>query len=334
MAGKPPVAPTASLIQHLYSVPDFLPPSAVLLTAMVFEWLLRSWLQNAAREKLREKVVEAAHEHMAGPDAENDVTQRPCDVGVVFALGIESAGLEDVMEGLITVRGNQFLVRHGGLKGRHVVLAISGIGAAAAQRATEAVWNGHHPRWILSAGFSGALEPGLDRNHIVVAQSVGDTAGHRIDVDLQSGPIAWKETPSVRIGRLLTVDHILRQPKEKRSLGQQHQALAVDMESYAVAEVCRQSAAHFLAVRVVSDTVDEVLPPDIERLARQKSTAGRFGAALAAALDRPGALKEMLKLKENALVASDRLARFLTSVVVKLVPLEKAEGEKASGREG
>ncbi len=294
---------------------------------MVFDWLLRSWLQNAARGAIREKVVQAAQEHMAGPDAENDVTQRPCEVGVVFAMGIESAGLEDLMEGLITLRGNQFLVRHGGLKGRHVVLAISGIGAAAAGRATEAVWAGHHPRWIISAGFSGALEPGLERNQILVAESVGDTAGHRTDVDLQSGPIAWKETPGVRIGKFLTVDRVIRRPEEKRSLGQRHQALAVDMESYAVAEACRQSAARFLAVRVVSDTVDEVLPPDIERLARQKSTAGRFGAALAAALDRPGALKEMLKLKENALVASDRLARFMAGVIMQLAPGERMEGE-------
>ena len=285
---------------------------------MVLDWLLRTWLQNAAQEKIREKVVQAAREQMAPAATENDWKQRPCDVGLVFALGIESGGLEDLLEGSISVRANHLLVRQGGLKGCHVALAISGVGAAAAARATEALLTGHRPRWLISAGFSGALQPGLERNAILVAESVGDAAGRRINVDLQSGPVAWNEMPGVRIGKLLSVDRIVRQPQEKRLLGEQHAALAVDMESSTVAEVCSRTAARFLAVRVVSDTVDEVLPPDIERLSRKKSSAGRFGAALAAALDRPGALKEMLKLRENALVASDRLAKFLARVIERM----------------
>jgi adenosylhomocysteine nucleosidase len=285
---------------------------------MVLDWLLRTWLKNAAQDKIREKVVQAAREQMASQTAENDWTQRPCDVGLVFALGIESGGLEDLLEGAITVRANQCLVRQGGLKGRHVALVISGIGPDAAAQAAEVLLAGHRPQWVVSAGFSGALQPGLERNEIIVAESVGDTAGRRIEVDLQRGPVAWREMPGARIGKLLSVDHILRRPEEKRPLGQAHGALAVDMESYAVAEVCARAGARFLAVRVVSDTVDELLPPDIERMARQKTSAGRFGAALAAALDRPGAIKEMLKLRENALVASDRLAKFLARVIEKV----------------
>jgi adenosylhomocysteine nucleosidase len=97
------------------------------------------------------------------------------------------------------------------------------------------------------------------------------------------------------------------------------------MESYTVAEVCARTSARFLAVRVISDTVDEVLPPDIDRMTRQKSSAGRWGAALAAAIDRPGALKEMLKLRENALVASDGLAKFLANLVTQLAPVSEAK---------
>jgi adenosylhomocysteine nucleosidase len=301
---------------------------------MVFDWLLRTWLQNAAQDKIREKVVQAAREQMAPEAAENDWAQRPCDVGLVFALGIESGGLEDLLEGSVTVKGHQFLIRQGGLKRRHVALAVSGVGSAAAARATEALLTGHRPQWLISAGFSGALQPGLERNEILIGESVGDTTGRRIGVDLQSGPVAWKDMPGARLGKLISVDRILRRPEEKRALGQEHGALAVDMESCAVAEVCAHTAARFLAVRVVSDTVDEVLPPDIERMVRQKSSAGRWGAALAAAMDRPGALNEMLKLREHALVASDRLAKFLASLVVQLVPLGKAEGEKGRKGEG
>ena len=38
----------------------------------------------------------------------------------------------------------------------------------------------------------------------------------------------------------MTTDKLVRTPAEKESLGKQHQALACDMESYAIADVCRQ----------------------------------------------------------------------------------------------
>ena len=65
----------------------------------------------------------------------------------------------------------------------------------------------------------------------------------------------------------------------------------------------------------ISDAVDDRLPREIQHLARQRSGAGRLGAALATLLDRPGSLKEMLKLSQDALAASERLAKFLARLI-------------------
>jgi adenosylhomocysteine nucleosidase len=119
---------------------------------------------------------------------------------------------------------------------------------------------------------------------------------------------------------LLTVDQIVRRPSEKRALGESHDALGVDLESFAAAEVCAQRQSRFLAVRVVSDAVDDRLPREVARLSRQKSRAAQLGAALGAILDRPGALKEMYRLKQNALASSDRLARSLAGLIDHLAP--------------
>ncbi len=59
----------------------------------------------------------------------------------------------------------------------------------------------------------------------------------------------------------------------------------------------------------------EELPREVERLTRPRTLAGRWGAALGAILSRPGAIKDLYKLRENALAASDRLARFLVGVI-------------------
>jgi adenosylhomocysteine nucleosidase len=73
-------------------------------------------------------------------------------------------------------------------------------------------------------------------------------------------------------------------------------------------------------VRIISDAVDDELPADVERLARQKTRAGQFGAATGAIFRRPSSVKDMLRLKEYSLVASDRLAKFLSGMITQLIP--------------
>jgi adenosylhomocysteine nucleosidase len=90
------------------------------------------------------------------------------------------------------------------------------------------------------------------------------------------------------------------------------------MESIGVAQVCSGEKVRFLSVRVIVDTVERALPRDIDLLVNKKSTAGRLGAAAGAILRRPSSIKDMWQLKEDALVASQRLAKFLVGVVGQL----------------
>ncbi len=148
-----------------------------------------------------------------------------------------------------------------------------------------------------------------------MADEILDISGRRLSIDLKS-----ESSAAVHVGRLLTVDRIIRTPAEKASLGKEHTAVAVDMESWAVGEVCRQDKVRFLAIRVISDTVDDELPEDLDSLIMQRTTAGRLGAAAGTLFRRPSSIKDMLRLKEEALVASDRLAKFLDGVIQQLIP--------------
>jgi len=180
---------------------------------------------------------------------------------------------------------------------------------------------GHRPAWVFSAGFCGGLSAAVKRHDIVVADRLSDGEGNEIAVDLERiGSAGFLSGPGVHVGRLLTLDAVVHRPRDKRALGRDRVALGVDLESFAVAEVCRRRGVPFLAIRAVSDAVDDVLPREVERLARQKSRAAQFGAALGAILDRPGALKQMLKLKENSLKSSDHLAKFLIRLIDHLIP--------------
>jgi adenosylhomocysteine nucleosidase len=151
-----------------------------------------------------------------------------------------------------------------------------------------------------------------------MADEVVDTHQRRLSVGLHVDRAAVEATPSLHVGRLLTVDRLIRTSDEKRRLGAEYEASACDMETMAVAEVCQREKTRFLSVRVVSDAVDDELPKEIERLLDQKSMAAKLGAATGAIFNRLSSIKDMWKLKEDAIKASDRLAKFLVGVVAQL----------------
>lgn len=279
---------------------------------MFFRSLLQYWLQSAAKGKLRDAAVRAMQGKIGQTSAE-PIEEGPkiCHLGLVFALGIESGCLEDLLSGIVTIRGNGFVVREGGLRGRRVVVILSGPGRKNAARATEILIDGHQPQRVVSAGFAGGLCPQLKRNDILIADRLVNAEGGEISVDIPPGLSKMLQGSNIQQGSLLTTDRVVRLPREKRLLHQHHGSMAVDMETFAVAEVCQRRQAPFSAIRVINDTVDEVLPSDVEHLLSQKTGAAQLGAALGAICRRPASAKEMYQLRENALVASGRLANFL-----------------------
>jgi len=193
-----------------------------------------------------------------------------------------------------------------------------GVGQKSAARATVEAIKFYQPKWVVSAGFAGGLDEKLRRGHIVMADDVINAAGETIATDLRLDRESLAATKGLHVGRLLTVDSILREPPERRHLAEKHAAIACDMETFAIAAACRQQRVPFLAIRIISDAVDDVLPPEIEHLLKQKSLAGKLGAAAGAVLKRFSAAKDLWKLREDALKASDRLAKFLVGVIPQL----------------
>lgn len=287
---------------------------------MFFHRALRNLLHFVGRLRPREPAGDDPRGLRASSPPSTDLAPEadPCHLGLVFALKIEAAGIVDQLDRMITTSGHGFTVRQGGHKGRNVAAVISGAGRKAAAKATEALITGHRPHWVLSAGFAGGLVPELRRHHILMADHLLDASGGQLALDLKVDPASLTRLPDVHVGRLLTADSVIRLPEEKKLLGRRHHALAVDMESFAVAEVCRRYQVRFLAVRVINDAADDELPPDVGHLLAQRTGVARFGAAVGSIWRRPASFGDMLKLKKNAREASDRLAKFLSGMIEQL----------------
>jgi adenosylhomocysteine nucleosidase len=281
-------------------------------------------LGQQVRQRLEEKLSggteqpapSGEQDEQIGPDAA--APPQPCDIGVVFAFGIEAGGLVDRLVDPVSTRGAKLVEHAGSVDERRVAIVETGVGREAAGHGCRDLIETRHPDWIVSAGFAGALCPRLKRGHVLLADHVADAAGRSLAVELQLGEDAAGAWPSVHVGRLLTVDKLVTDPDEKRRLGETHDALACDMESLAVAEVCRDAKVRFLSVRIISDAVDEEIPPIIANYVKQKSLAGKLGAITGAVWKRPGNIKTMWKLHADATKLSERLAKFLCGVLPQL----------------
>jgi adenosylhomocysteine nucleosidase len=293
---------------------------------MILRWLIGNLVRQHAKQHLYDAVAQVARGAAQTSETGEPVDEHgeplppppPAEIVFVFALPVEANGLVDKLTDAVKMRCPGFVEHAGFLAGRRVAVIETGVGCEAAQKATEAALNLHQPAWVISTGFAGALSEDLRRGHIVMANQVVDTHGQQLEIGMRMEQSAIDAAPSLHVGTMLTVDQLIRTREEKERLGKEHRAIACDMETSAVARTCQQAKTRFMSVRIISDAIEDELPKEIERFLDQKTIASKLGAAAGAIVKRPSSLKDMWKLQEDALKATDRLARFVSSVASQL----------------
>ena len=236
------------------------------------------------------------------------------DIGLVCALPLELAAFLGRCQHVKKYTGGSFTFRGGLYDGIRIAVVESGPGQTRAARATQALLDAHAPKWIISTGFAGALQPELKTGDLVVANRIVTTSGDELTIDVGMDSDTAR---GLHVGRLLTVDHMVRTITEKKQLAEQTSSLAVEMESFAVATVCQRAKTRCMAIRAISDDLSADLPPEVLSLVGETG-AVRFGAVIGSLFKRPSSIKDMWRLREQAAVAADRLADFLDGIVLQL----------------
>ncbi len=286
---------------------------------MLLRWLVGNVIRQQVAGIYQEALTQAARLVNRTPALAGAV-QVPdgARVAVVFAMGIESAGLVAKLHDPAAGKFEHSTERFGPLGQQLVRVADVGVGARRAALGTEELLARGPVGWIVSAGFAGALAPNLRRGDILMADTIVHPDGEQLGVGFRIDPKVVRATPHLHVGRLLTVDRVISTPEQRRQLAERYAADACDMESFAVARVCQQHRIRFLSVRVITDAADDRLPPELQQLVDQPSLAGKLGAAAGAIWQRPGSVKDMWNLREQAQRASARLADFLSGVLPQL----------------
>lgn len=226
-------------------------------------------------------------------------------LAIVSAMHEELAAVLALMpdEQKQTVAGREFWLGH--LHGVPVVAVLSRIGKVAAATTATVLIERFGVRRIVFTGVAGGLAPQVQVGHIVVADSF-------LQHDLDASPIfpryevpllgisrfptdaglsdtlaaaARQALPATRLHRGLVVsgDRFVSTSAESDALQLAlPEALAVEMEGAAFAQVCRDYDVPFAAVRTVSDRADDAAHGDFTQFVQE--VASSHSAAIVAAL--------------------------------------------------
>jgi adenosylhomocysteine nucleosidase len=169
---------------------------------------------------------------------------------------------------------------------------------------------------LVSWGLAGGLSPSVAPGTVVLARRVLSPHGEAWPADAvwhaRLEPLAGEL--GVACGDLVSVPAALESPAAKRAAGAATGAVAVDMESAAVAAVAAGARVPFVALRVVVDGLDDALPANSEQWIDERGGT-RFAAALGAAVNvrQWRALLTLAKRHRAASAALERLARGLAA---------------------
>lgn len=239
-------------------------------------------------------------------------------IGIMSAMHEELAAVLAAMpdEQRVQVAGRDFWVGH--WQGHSVVAVLSRIGKVAAATTATVLLERFGVDTLVFTGVAGGLGSGVRVGDVVVADGLvqhdmdasplfprhevplygralfevdaklavqlAQASEHVLaDAPLHLGPRTLAEfqlnTPRVHRGLILSGDRFVSTSAESHALRQAlPEALAVEMEGAAVAQVCHDYGVPFAAVRTISDRADDTAHTDFQRFIRE--VASRYSLAI------------------------------------------------------
>jgi len=168
----------------------------------------------------------------------------------------------------------------------------------------------------VSWGLAGGLDPALAAGTVLLPATLLARNGRRFQTDP-----AWRETLSallapeltVHEGDLLDTEEVLTTPNAKIRLAAGTDAVAVDMESAAIAEAAAAAGRPFVVLRVIADGAEDRLPAAVARFVDAEGNPCLRSVLKTAC--KPAEWKRLWTLAQRSRAAQRQLARVASGVV-------------------
>jgi len=198
--------------------------------------------------------------------------------------------------------------------GTEVGVVLTGVGPRQATRAASRALEAEQDSlmFCISSGVAGALRPEYKIGQVLAATSVAvgfrPRPGERV-VESSAPLISFAaELGATPVGRFFTADHVVLRAEEKHHLGRT--ADAVDMESFEILSKCVELGIPAAAIRAVSDTAQEELPLDMNRIFDDRGQVS-LPRVMGQVVLHPRSLPGLVNLGQRSRRAAESVTRFL-----------------------
>ncbi len=232
-------------------------------------------------------------------------------IGIAFALPAESSDFVRLMTMRVARAGEGLEGIRGQIHGRSVAIVHTGVGQQRCQVQIENFLRQSQFKYLISAGFAGALNPELQIGDLLLAENFSSP-------ELLRSPHLDCAANGLFVGKLATVPKIIASRSERKRWAAESGAVAVDMETEFIAAACAAHQVPMLSLRVMSDTPAEPLPAPAEvlfDLEKQKTNFARLALYL---VSHPSTLTRLAVFRRRVVLAR----RSLTEALDKLLRVD------------
>jgi adenosylhomocysteine nucleosidase len=240
-------------------------------------------------------------------------------IGITFALSSESSGVvsklqarqrhDNLLSGKID--NPEIIGAREPVRSRDVTILHTGVGAKNCNARLEILLHKTRPSLVISSGFAGAVSEELGIGDLILAHNFSDPG-----LLAKAEQILQDREP--RVVKLFTSSSIIDSVAERNEIARAAGAAAVDMETGAIADVCKIHGVPLLSLRIISDTVSQPFPAPPSVLFDIERQRTNFGGLLGYVLRDPGSVWRLFRFGRQIARARARLTEAIVAVVREL----------------
>lgn len=170
----------------------------------------------------------------------------------------------------------------------------------------------NRPTMIVSAGFGGALRDDMPLGALIIGANytAPDILRH------------LKTPQGSHVGDIATASKILETASERKQLAARTGAVVGDLETAHIYGICKLCDIPMLALRSISDTVDQKMPVPASILINPQTCKPDPFALFSYIFRHPGKMRDLVKLIHGARVAQQTLAEGLEIIIPQLLRMK------------
>lgn len=201
---------------------------------------------------------------------------------------------------------------------KEIIVVLAGMGRENAEKAVKYSIKEYNPDFAFFIGFGGALYSDAVIGEIVWGSRiflVQEDIIKRLELSHARKTIeGFPCNPAMRKGSILTLEKWMKKKDVKKILSYEFSFPVCDMETFFLAKCAIEKGLPFIAMRSVTDLVDEEIPQEFLSVTDEHG-GYRFSCALKLILGKPRLMKDVVKIGRNSRIASNNLWCAIRSLI-------------------